>query len=375
MGIKVLHLIDSGGLYGAEIMLLTLVEAQIKSGLRPVILSAGTPGIEEKALEAEARKRNLPVKVVRMKAGINLLKAWKILSYAKKEGFDVLHSHGYKFNILIGMFPCFVRRIPLMATLHGYTYANGFSLIQLYQRVERKMLEYIDGIVFVSDKIKNNPMLEGFSKQKEKTIFNGIDAEKVIQSSNDPSAVKLSDIFHDYTEDNIYIGAVGRMSEEKGFDLLIDAFMLLADRFPRLHLVIVGEGPLRRKLEEKVICAGIGDRVKMPGFIRPVYAILKGLDGLVISSYTEGLPITLLESCILNLKIVATDVGSISAVLDGYKGCSIVEAGNVEMLADSISDLIINNSNADSNEGWDAERFSAQTMCNEYTSFYKELLT
>ncbi len=53
---KVLHLIDSGGLYGAEIMLLNLVQEQIKSGLNPIILSVGVPEIVEKPIEIEAKK-------------------------------------------------------------------------------------------------------------------------------------------------------------------------------------------------------------------------------------------------------------------------------------------------------------------------------
>jgi len=72
MSVKVLHLIDSGGLYGAEKMLLGLVSEQLKLGLYPLILSAGAPGIEEKALEAEARRLGLPLKLWRMKPGFNL---------------------------------------------------------------------------------------------------------------------------------------------------------------------------------------------------------------------------------------------------------------------------------------------------------------
>lgn len=74
---KVLHLIDSGGLYGAEKMLLALVKAQLDQGLEPMILSAGEPNIEEKPLEAEAKRLGLPIISWRMTPELTLSKVGK----------------------------------------------------------------------------------------------------------------------------------------------------------------------------------------------------------------------------------------------------------------------------------------------------------
>lgn len=62
---KILHIIDSGGLYGAEVMLLHLVAEQIKQGLEPIIASMGEKGIKEKPLEAEAIRRGFRVEKFR----------------------------------------------------------------------------------------------------------------------------------------------------------------------------------------------------------------------------------------------------------------------------------------------------------------------
>ena len=101
----VMHIIDSGGMYGAEVMLLNLVEEQVRQGLKPVIASIGDKHTGEKPLEIEAHKRNFPVKTFRMHAGPNFIGAWEILNYAKSIDCDLLHSHGYKGNILFGLIP------------------------------------------------------------------------------------------------------------------------------------------------------------------------------------------------------------------------------------------------------------------------------
>ena len=96
MGLKILHLIDSGGLYGAEKMLLSLVKEQVQQGLQPMILSAGELEIDEKPLEAEARRKGLPVTPWRMKPGLNLKESWKILVWAREHGYKLLHSQDRK---------------------------------------------------------------------------------------------------------------------------------------------------------------------------------------------------------------------------------------------------------------------------------------
>lgn len=131
MGIRVLHLIDSGELYGAEKILTSLVKEQLKQGFKSMILSAGYPNISEKAVEAEARRKGLPIAPWRMKPGRNLKESWKILKCARVNGYNLLHSYRYKFNVLFGMYPKSVRRIPMVSNFHGQIHAPLFSKLWL----------------------------------------------------------------------------------------------------------------------------------------------------------------------------------------------------------------------------------------------------
>jgi len=372
MGIKVLHMIDSGGLYGAENMLLGLVEEQLKSGLQPLILSAGTPHEGEKPLEAEARRRGLPILAYRMKAGLNLGGGLDILKLAHREGFDILHSHGYKFNILIGIFPRLIRRIPMLATLHGYVGAPRFSRLRLYDMVERFLLCRMDGVVFVSSSIRKRPLLKRMRLKREFVIHNGINIAEVLRQSVGNGVAALREIFPSYSEDCIYLGAIGRLSEEKGFDLLLDSFARLSTVHPGLRLAIIGEGPMRSMLEARIGELGLANKVRLPGFVNPASRLMKALNGVVISSYSEGLPMTLLEACVLEKPIVSTRVGSISEVLTDYPCAALVRPGDVEGLVRAIESLILSGEDRclPLPEAF-IERYSSATMAENYTSVYK----
>ncbi len=84
---RILHVIDSGGMYGAEVMLLNLVVEQLRQGMEPVIASIGEPRCGEKKLETEARHRGLRVETFRMRPGANIIGACEILNFARRIGF------------------------------------------------------------------------------------------------------------------------------------------------------------------------------------------------------------------------------------------------------------------------------------------------
>ena len=90
--------------------------------------------------------------------------------------------------------------------------------------------------------------------------------------------------------------AVGRLSPEKGFDLLIDAFACIAERHPDWNLVILGEGRLRNDLARKAAEQNLGERISMPGFDAHARKAMRRADLFVLSSRYEGFPNVLLEA-------------------------------------------------------------------------------
>lgn len=367
---KVLHLIDSGGLYGAERMLLALVAEQIKQGLEPMILSAGEQGIYQKPLEIEAEKLGLPLVVWRMTPGLNYSETRKICVWAEHWGVDLVHSHGYKFNILMSLFGRFSRKVPVVSTLHGYVHAPRFSRMWVYELLDRLAISRLDGVIMVGAAMKKELSTGLIRPRRLTTIRNGLAVDDTQRKASEPLPEALEDFFS--THEPVILG-VGRLSKEKGFSHLVDSFREIKQSAPKAGLLIVGDGMLRKDLEDQVARLGLGSDVCLPGYCDNVPALMARSSALVISSSTEGLPITLLEAMAVRLPVVSTDVGEIPFVLDEGDSGILVKDSTSE-LVDAI-ELVLNDTEATHRKTEHAfckvsGELSARSMAEQYLRVY-----
>lgn len=376
-----MHLIDSGGLYGAEVMLLSLVEEQIKLGLYPIIASIGEKHIGEKPLETEAIQRGFQVEKFRMTPGPNLLGALKILRYAKKHRIDLLHSHGYKGNILLGFIPKRFRRIPMISTLHGYTSTTGLTKMRIYEWLDLFSHRFMDKVVLVNKGMLTNPKLKNQHQIHYHIINNGIPVNPTNPSnpSNSTNPKNPSNPINHVCQGRFVIGSIGRFSTEKGYRYLIEAFSILVEKGVDAYLVLIGEGYEDKLLKQMVINLKLSERVLFPGYLKDAGNYITLFSIYVISSLTEGLPITLLEAMRAKTPIVASNVGGIPEVLKkGALGRLVPLCDNNE-LADSI--LHVHRHYQEAKEmamkaySHFIEKYSATNMANRYIHLYYQVMT
>ena len=101
--------------------------------------------------------------------------------------------------------------------------------------------------------------------------------------------------------------AVGRLSPEKGYDMLIDAFNQIADQYPDWHLAIAGDGPLRSELETEVRSSKFTDRIHLLGWVNNIAELYRGSQMLTLTSRYEGFPSVVLEAMSHALPVVSFD--------------------------------------------------------------------
>ena len=143
-------------------------------------------------------------------------------------------------------------------------------------------------------------------------------------------------------DDEVLVGAVGRLAEPKALHILIEAVSYLVKRMPRARLVLVGDGPLRSELEKQAADIGVSDRVLFAGMRMDIPAVLAAIDVFAMSSKREGLPVVLLEAMAGGRPIVTTRVGGIPEVVRDHKEALLVQPNDPAALADAINEVISN---------------------------------
>lgn len=141
---------------------------------------------------------------------------------------------------------------------------------------------------------------------------------------------------------SLLIGAIGRLSVQKGFERLIDAIPAIVSALPNARILFIGDGPLRAELETRAKGLAVHDSIIWMGFRRDVPRLLAGLDVMVMPSLWEGLPLALLEAFAAGCPAVATAVDGIPEIIDHGANGFLIPPDDLGGLAPRIVELLSN---------------------------------
>jgi colanic acid/amylovoran biosynthesis glycosyltransferase len=134
-----------------------------------------------------------------------------------------------------------------------------------------------------------------------------------------------------------HLVAIGRLAEQKGFSLLVEAMGLVAPTLPGLHLTLVGDGPLRETLVAQTAALGLQNHVTFAGWQDEagVRAALAAATALILPSFAEGLPVVVMEAMAAGRPIIATSIAGVPELVTPDVGW-LVPAGDAQALADAV---------------------------------------
>ncbi|WP_281273439.1 glycosyltransferase [Salinisphaera orenii] len=192
-------------------------------------------------------------------------------------------------------------------------------------------------VVVALNKTMADELLDVTSLKSERVriINNPVPIERILAEANEP----MEDSWFASDQPPVILG-VGRLTYQKGFASLIDAFALVRRQQPA-RLVILGEGELRQELEARINEHGLKDDVALPGFESNPYKYMRRAAVFVLPSRWEGFPNAIVEAMACGLKVVAADCpGGVGEILDNGRWGGLVPVGDSRALAGAIADSL-----------------------------------
>ena len=246
------------------------------------------------------------------------------------EEIDIIHAHLPNANSLAGILSK-LTATPMLATIHSrYLGMRDFEVHKLMQT----------HIHVVAKTAYFHALSLGVPSDKLRFIANGVDTEIFRPSAK-------SDYLHSIVNiapDTPLIGYIGRLSSEKGPEVFIEVAGKVHKKQANCHFVLVGEGPMREKLERDIDNLGLRDRIHLAGLQSDMSRVYPSLDLAVSTSYSEGMPLALIEAMASGIPVVATNVGGVSDIVE--VGCTgfLHSVGDLDGLANSIATLMFDES-------------------------------
>ncbi len=366
---RILHLISSSGLLGAERVLLELAEYSRRAGLEVTIGVFQNSQNSNLELAEEAKGQGFDVEIFPCNGRFDKKTIRMIRDYVDKAGTQILHSHNYKSNFYAWR-ALSNKNIRWVVTKHGRR--SGPKLL-LYNFLDGFIVRHADRLIAVSEEIARKMNRAGIDYKKICLIENGVSLDRFQKNIASDSIRESLGIRKGVP----VVGTVGALTKEKGDIYFLNAAQKVNEIFPKIVFLFVGDGRERPSLEKTASNLGISDSVIFAGTRKDVPKILSTLDVFVLPSLREGLPMALLEAQAARIPAVATRVGAVSHVLqDGVTGI-LVPPKNSEAIADSILQILsnVNIATEMAQKGFERVRdnFSSEKMGGKYLSVYKEL--
>jgi glycosyltransferase involved in cell wall biosynthesis len=291
----------------------------------------GDPGFE--LLRRKADTYGAPLAEVHDRGAWDWRVCTALLDLCRRERVAVWHGHDYKSNAL-GLLLRRFRPMRLVTTVHGWVHHTRRT--PLYYAIDRLCLPRYEKVICVSDDLVEACRSVGVREERCLLVENGIDTDEFRRRR--PTAEAR--VAFGVPPGRLVIGAVGRLSAEKGFDLLLAALDRLVRQGLDVHLLLAGEGDERSRLEADVARLGLGDRVALLGYLADPRPLYEALDTFALSSLREGLPNVLLEALAMEVPVVATRIAGVPRLIhDGDTGL-LVEPGSAGTLADALRRLL-----------------------------------
>ncbi|MBN8737797.1 MAG: glycosyltransferase [Xanthomonadales bacterium] len=361
----IVHVFSSAGLYGAEHAVLALIPALAELGVRSTLACIDNPHLDGQPLYEQACAMGIPARRVPCKGRLDGATTQALRAMLDQQPGVIMHVHGYK-----GAFYALRARrmpsvVPIVATLHGWV--TNTRTLWLYRMLELWMLRRVQRVCIVAETMQSPLRDAGIPAARIRLVENGIDTSRF--RSNAPALERAE---FGIPGEAFVFGAVMRLSVEKNPLGLLEAFMRVATDTPHAWLLLVGDGPQRADIEQRLRGSPFANRIRLLGARTDPERLYPLFDCFVLPSLTEGLPLALLEAMACERPVIASRVGQVPTVLDDLPAL-LVPPGDTVALADAMRHGLQRRPPLPNMRQRVLSRYSVGRMARDYAEIYREL--
>ncbi|MGK3992140.1 glycosyltransferase [Sorangium sp. So ce1024] len=365
------HVLSSFQVGGAEQVVVDLAGLQREAGHEVMVVGIDMNPDGPRA--DQLRARGVAVHMVPKRPGFDLRLPGKLAAFFAKHGVSIVHSHN-QLPLIYATAAGRLHRVPVCHTLHGAVFDQGRRAW-----LRHMAAKLADAHVAVSQStadfmLKHNEV----PVSKLHVVLNGIDLSRFRPDAAARARIRAE---LGIPQDAWVAGAVGRLSQVKNHALLLRAAAaagVLSGDSDNARLLLVGDGPEAAPLRALAEELGIGDRVVFAGERHDVPELLSSIDVFVLSSSSEGLPLSMVEAMATGLPVLSTAVGGIPALVSDGETGFLVPSGDVDALGAKLAVLKADpgQARAMGKQGRQLAlaRYSAERMMASYMDIYEALL-
>ena len=365
--IKILHITFNMGIGGTEQVIRQIIENSDHAKFTHEILCidgmVGSLGLELKA-------KGIHVECTERKPGTDFKLIFFIRRLIKKNKIDVLHCHQYT-PYFYGVLAAVGLKARVIFTEHGRFFPDRHHFKRRF--INPLLVMITDHIIAISKSTAEAVAeYEYVQRNKIEVIYNGISEIDTKKMNREALLDTLG-----LEVDCRYIGTISRLEPIKNQAMMINAFYKVKQKFVDLKLVLIGDGAKMQDLKNLAISLGIEQDVIFTGFLDNPQCYITLFDIFLLSSFSEGASMTLLEAMSLSKPCVVTNVGGNPEIVIHNETGLVVLSDDVDAFSSSIVELLSNNEKIDelgeSARGRFLKYFSAEHMIESYQSLYVDV--
>ena len=365
--IRVVQLVPGLEIGGAEKHVVGLVRHYDRERIEPHVCCLTERG----ALAEEIEAMGAPLEVLAARGDRELVLFPRLVRYLRRVRPHVVHTHLWTPH-LYGRVAGRTAGVPVVVcTEHSLSPWKSHRQIWM----DRVTCRWADMIVCVSEAVRQERIeRERLPMEKLRTIYNFHEGKSYREPRDGTEARREFGI----PDDSPVVGIVARLDPVKALDILFAALAEARKVLPRIRLLVIGDGPMRKELERLADTLGLADSVIFTGFRGDVPRLLWAIDVGVLCSHREGLSTALLEYMSARKPVVATNVGGNPEVVVGGVTGLLVPEGEVQRLAAALTEVLTHPQRAramgEAGKARVDALFSAEPIVRQIEALYAELL-